>query len=173
MNPGPSRMFEGWSCTLSRSRPSGFHRSLSSGQATPRHPGLSTYGCWLPPLTGFVAPCRAGPNPQHITDQHSPTGPDLKREFDPGRASSRVQGIANSPSSTTVPKCIVPGARCQTAPIPGQGECIVTPATGCRCSLAIWSARCRPPWKREVHPPCIRPNSRLTSSAYCPILSQP
>lgn len=43
----------------------------------------------------------------------SPTASNLKREFDPGRASSGLQGIANSPSSTTSRECTESCAGCQ------------------------------------------------------------
>ena len=36
-----------------------------SGQAIPRHPEYTSYRCFLPDLTGFVAFRRVGPSPQH------------------------------------------------------------------------------------------------------------
>src|SRR5690625_1447753 len=41
---------------------------LCSSQATLRHPMVTTYGCFLPDLTGFAGHRRAGPNLPHRKD---------------------------------------------------------------------------------------------------------
>jgi len=45
-------------------RPSSLPKPASSGQAPLRHPGVTTYRCFLPDLTGFVGSRRAGPDLQ-------------------------------------------------------------------------------------------------------------
>ena len=62
----------------------------------------------------------------------SPTTAYLKREFDPGRASSGLQGIANSPSSTADRKCSESMGCCQ----------FFRPARTPRSSRVQWPGRC-------------------------------
>ena len=59
------RGVQDWPCTPCRSRRSGLSTVAGSGRASPRHPGRSVYGCYLPVLTGFAVPRRAGPFHQH------------------------------------------------------------------------------------------------------------
>lgn len=63
----------------------------------------------------------------------SPTTAYLKREFDPGRASSGLQGIANSPSSTADRKCSESTDGCQSirhSATPAQGLCVLAGGRG-------------------------------------------
>ena len=53
----------------------GVTRAVSSNQAPLRHTGLTTYRCFLPDLTGFMASRCAGPG-SHSHLQ----GPDPKRQ---------------------------------------------------------------------------------------------
>jgi hypothetical protein len=60
--------------------------TASSDSVCPRRPKLTTYRCSLPGLTGFMAPRRAGPGPQHRLSRQSLQSPDLEREFNPAIA---------------------------------------------------------------------------------------
>ena len=73
----------------------------NSGQATPWHPRVTAYGCYLPVLTRFTGPRRTGPNHQrHLAKQsRQPSSP--RRGIRPRYSGFRVQGTASSPSSTT------------------------------------------------------------------------
>src|SRR5690606_2824245 len=56
--------------------------TVCSNQALLRHPGDFTYRCFLPDLTGFVKPCRVGPNLQRHLLWADLTRAGLGREFD-------------------------------------------------------------------------------------------
>ena len=73
----------------------------NSGQATPWHPRVTAYGCYLPVLTRFTGPRRTGPNHQRYlaTQSRQPSSP--RRGIRPRYSGFRVQGTASSPSSTT------------------------------------------------------------------------
>ncbi len=63
---GPFRIQESRAPSVDRGPPA-YAGPVSSGQATPRHPEMTTYGCFLPDLTGFAGPCRVRPNhPRHL-----------------------------------------------------------------------------------------------------------
>ena len=67
-------------------RPFGLAALASSGPVTLRHPKLTTYRCFLPDLTGFVALRRVGPGPQRRSAQPVPRYANLEREFSPAIA---------------------------------------------------------------------------------------
>src|SRR5690606_34781393 len=58
----------------------------SPDPVSPRHPKHSPYGCFLPDLTRFEAPRRAGPNPRRCMTRTRPRGPTLEQEFNPAVA---------------------------------------------------------------------------------------
>src|SRR4029079_14627731 len=66
--------------------PFGLTALASSGPVALRHPKLTTYRCFLPDLTGFVALRRAGPGPQRRSAQPVPRYANLEREFSPAIA---------------------------------------------------------------------------------------
>ena len=74
--------------------------TVSSNQIVPRHTKVSTYRCFLPDLTGFIDFRCVGPDSQHHLYRPDPTVYGLGEEFDPAVADCRLQGTANSPSST-------------------------------------------------------------------------
>ncbi len=76
-------------CTPCRSQHSSLSPVAGSGQASPRHPGRSVYGCYLPVLTGFAVPRRAGPFHQHRVSSPVPKRRTSKRSSTPLR---RVAG---------------------------------------------------------------------------------
>jgi len=65
---------------------SGASRVGSSGQANPRHPPATAYGCFLPDLTGFADRRRVGPDHQRSVPRAAPDHPGLGRGFSPARA---------------------------------------------------------------------------------------
>src|SRR4249919_903203 len=67
-------------------RPFGLAALASSGPVALRHPKLTTYRCFLPDLTGFVALRRVGPGPQRCSAQPVPRYTNLGREFSPAIA---------------------------------------------------------------------------------------
>ena len=79
----------------------GLLRLASSGQAPLRHPGVTTYRCFLPDLTGFVGSCRAGPSLHRRLAFAVPTRHQPRGGIRPRYSGLRVQGTASSPSSTT------------------------------------------------------------------------
>ena len=75
---------------------------VSSNQMILRHIEGLTYRCFIPDLTGFISFYCEGSNSQ----RHFPLA-DLKPwrldgEFNPATADCRLQGTANSPSSTAM-----------------------------------------------------------------------
>src|SRR3990172_698587 len=67
-------------------RPFGLTALTSSGPVTLRHTGLTTYRCFLPDLTGFIALRRVGPGPQRRSAPPVPRYTDLEQEFSPAIA---------------------------------------------------------------------------------------
>ena len=67
-------------------RPFGLTALASSGPVALRHPKLTTYRCFLPDLTGFIALRRVGPGPQRCSAQPVPRYTNLEREFSPAIA---------------------------------------------------------------------------------------
>jgi hypothetical protein len=67
-------------------RPFGLAALASSGPVALRHPKLTTYRCFLPDLTGFIALRRVGPGPQRCSAQPVPRYTNLGREFSPAIA---------------------------------------------------------------------------------------
>ena len=86
------RGVQDWPCTSCRSRRSGLSPVAGSGQASPRHPGRSVYGCYLPVLTGFAVPRRAGPFRQRRVPSPVPKRRTSKRSSTPLR---RVAGTGH------------------------------------------------------------------------------
>ena len=84
-----SEALKSWPCTPCRSRHSGLSAVASSSWAAPRHPGRSAYGCYLPVLTGFAVPRRAGPFHQRRVSLPVPKHRTSKRNSTPLR---RVAG---------------------------------------------------------------------------------
>src|SRR5207237_136651 len=70
------------------------HLSAFSDQATPRHPRVSIYRCFLPDLTDFRRLPPRGTRSSTLLNRRSPTMPYLEREFNPAEASCGLQGIA-------------------------------------------------------------------------------
>ncbi len=91
-----------WSCTPCRIGLSSLLRPAGSSQATLRRPGVATYRCFLPDLTGFIGSRRAGPNFQHHLAAAVLESADPRGGIRPRCSGLRVQGTASSPSSTTV-----------------------------------------------------------------------
>ena len=67
-------------------RPFGLAALASSGPVALRHPKLTTYRCFLPDLTGFMALRRVGPGPQRCSAQPVPRYTNLGQEFSPAIA---------------------------------------------------------------------------------------
>jgi len=67
-------------------RPFGLTALASSGPVALRHPKQTTYRCFLPDLTGFIALRRVGPGPQRCSAQPVPRYTNLGREFSPAIA---------------------------------------------------------------------------------------
>ena len=82
--------------------PPDVQRPAGLGQAALRHPGRSPYRCFLPDLTGFGVPCRAGPSPQHQTINAVSGGARPGGGIQPRCSGLRVQGTAITPSSATI-----------------------------------------------------------------------
>lgn len=78
--------------------------NVSSNEATLRHMGESTYGCFLPALTRFIGFHCTGPHSHHHFYKANLTCSNLKQAFNPALADCGLQGTANSPSSTV---CII------------------------------------------------------------------
>jgi hypothetical protein len=109
--PGDQR----WSCTPLRQGHPGLPWSACSDQAPLRRPGVATYRCFLPDLTGFVGSRRAGPNLHCRSAMLVSIRPQPQRGIRPRYSGLRVQGTASSPSSTTVYDSTSQSARCQMA----------------------------------------------------------
>ena len=103
--------------------PPDVQRPASLGQAALRHPGRSPYRCFLPDLTGFGVPCRAGPSHQHQTINAVSGGTRPGGGIQPRCSGLRVQGTASTPSSTTTRNRIVGAGACQ------QGGLVDLPPT--------------------------------------------
>ncbi len=73
-----------------------------SGQETLRHPELSTYRCFLPDLTGFIALCRAGPGLQRRAGTAVSRGIGSRMGIQLRCSGLRIQGTASSPPSMAV-----------------------------------------------------------------------
>lgn len=71
-----------------------------SNQATLRHINDLVYRCFLPDLTGFTSIYCVRPNYQHHFTCADPTKHVLRPGVNPATADCRLQGTANSPSST-------------------------------------------------------------------------
>ena len=83
-------------------RSAGLSLAANSDPVNLRRPGLTTYRCSLPGLTGFTASRRAGPGHQHCLPRTVPAAPRPRAGIRPRYSGLRVQGTASSPSSTTV-----------------------------------------------------------------------
>ena len=63
-----------WPCTPVSDQRQGLNGRISSNPADPRHPRWLPYRCFLPDLTEFVSPRRAGPDSQHRSTAYSDLG---------------------------------------------------------------------------------------------------
>ena len=85
-HPGPALGGENMAVHPPSIRPFGLTALASSGPVTLRHPKLTTYRCFLPDLTGFIALRRVGPGPQRCSAQPVPRYTNLGQEFSPAIA---------------------------------------------------------------------------------------
>src|SRR4030042_6427377 len=69
----------------------------SSNQATLYHTGNTTYRCFLPDLTGFIAPSCIEPDYQRRSAKTSLAGCQPQAGIQPRDSGFRVQGPASSP----------------------------------------------------------------------------
>ena len=89
--------------------PVGLLPTANSNQVDLRHPKLTTYRCFLPDLTGFVAFRCAGPGYQRYLSRAVPAVPRPRAGIQPRYSGLRVQGTASSPSSTAKSACYING----------------------------------------------------------------
>jgi len=73
---------------------------VSSSQAALRHTENTTYRCFLPDLTGFIASSCIEPNYQHRLAKTRLPGRKPQAGVQPRYSGFRVQGTASSPPST-------------------------------------------------------------------------
>ena len=85
-HPGPALGGENMAVHPPSIRPFGLTALASSGPVALRHPKLTTYRCFLPDLTGFMALRRVGPGPQRCSAQPVPRYTNLGQEFSPAIA---------------------------------------------------------------------------------------
>ncbi len=87
-------------CTQFRACNTSVNKPVNSNQATLRHINVLAYRCFLPDLTGFTSIYCVRPNYQHHLTCADPTKQVLNLSINPATADCRLQGTANSPSST-------------------------------------------------------------------------
>ena len=126
--------------------PPDVQRPASLGQAALRHPGRSPYRCFLPDLTGFGVPCRAGPSHQHQTINAVSGGARPGGGIRSRCSGLRVQGTASTPSSTTIGKRIVGTGGCQwgKGSLDGGVEQALAPLWSPRCGGGTGATCCAP-----------------------------
>ena len=73
-------------CTCRRSGRQACSLPASSDPVSLRHPKQTAYGCFLPDLTRFATPRRAGPDRQRRLTRAVPNEPALRQGFNPARA---------------------------------------------------------------------------------------